>query len=158
MITIFGFYKFKKLNLLRGKKSVLQNACIKHEVRGTIIISKEGLNGTISGKLKNVSFIKEKIKILFKIKNFNSENLSKSKFQPFYKSKIKIKNEVVPMGLNIFKKNGVVNCKIEEKESNDWKLIDGIDLIVHIFNPEKRKFYELEKMWSELMPKEKVII
>ena len=57
-----------------------------------------------------------------------------------------------------FKKNGIKNCKIEGKESSDWKLVDGIDLIVHIFNPEKRKFYELEKMWSELMPNEKIII
>ena len=57
-----------------------------------------------------------------------------------------------------FKKNGINNCKIEGKNSNDWKLVDGIDLIVHIFHPEKRKFYELEKMWSELMPKEKLII
>ena len=56
------------------------------------------------------------------------------------------------------KKIGVTNCRIEGKESSDWKLVDGIDLIVHIFNPEKRKFYELEKMWSELIPKEKVII
>ena len=56
------------------------------------------------------------------------------------------------------KKNGVTNCKIEGKDSNDWKLVDGIDLIIHIFNPEKRKFYELEKIWSELIPKEKVII
>ena len=60
--------------------------------------------------------------------------------------------------LEQFKNNGIINCKIEGSESNDWKLIDGIDLIVHIFNPEKRKFYELEKMWSELIPKEKVII
>ena len=60
--------------------------------------------------------------------------------------------------LDQFKKNGIINCKIEGKDSGDWKLIDGIDLIVHIFNPEKRKFYELEKMWSELIPKEKVII
>ena len=60
--------------------------------------------------------------------------------------------------LEQFKNNGILNCKIEGKDSNDWKLIDGIDLIVHIFNPEKRKFYELEKMWSELIPNEKVII
>ena len=60
--------------------------------------------------------------------------------------------------LEKFKSNGIANCKIEGKESNDWKLIDGIDVIVHIFNPEKRKFYELEKMWSELIPKEKVLI
>ena len=56
------------------------------------------------------------------------------------------------------KSNGIINCKIEGKDSTDWKLVDGIDLVVHIFNPEKRKFYELEKIWSELIPKEKVMI
>ena len=60
--------------------------------------------------------------------------------------------------LQKLKNNGVKNSKIEGKESLDWKLIDGIDLIVHIFNPDKRKFYELEKIWSQLIPKEKVMI
>ena len=60
--------------------------------------------------------------------------------------------------LEKIKLNGVKNCKIEGTNSIDWKLIDGIDIIVHIFNPEKRKFYELEKMWSELIPKEKILI
>ena len=60
--------------------------------------------------------------------------------------------------LEKFKNSGIKNCKIEGSDSNEWKLIDGIDLIVHIFNPEKRKFYELEKMWSELIPKEKVTV
>ena len=60
--------------------------------------------------------------------------------------------------LEKLKNNGVKNSKIEGKESLDWKLVDGVDLIVHIFNPEKRKFYELEKIWSELIPKEKVVI
>ena len=60
--------------------------------------------------------------------------------------------------LEKFKSNGIQNCKIEGKDSNEWKLIDGMDVIVHIFNPEKRKFYELENMWAELIPKEKVLI
>ena len=60
--------------------------------------------------------------------------------------------------LEKFKNSGIKNCKIEGSDSSEWKLIDGIDLIVHIFNPEKRKFYELEKMWSELIPKEKITI
>ena len=60
--------------------------------------------------------------------------------------------------LEKIKLNGVKNCKIEGTNSIDWKLIDGIDIIVHIFNPEKRKFYELEKIWSELIPKERVIV
>ena len=60
--------------------------------------------------------------------------------------------------LNKLKDNGIIGSKIEGKDSNEWKLVDGIDLIIHIFHPEKRKFYELEKMWSELIPKEKLII
>ena len=62
------------------------------------------------------------------------------------------------MVLEKLKSNGIKNSKIEGKESGDWKLVDGIDLIVHIFHPDKRKFYELEKIWSEIIPKEKVMI
>ena len=62
------------------------------------------------------------------------------------------------MVLEKLKTNGIKNSKIEGKESADWKLVDGIDLIVHIFHPDKRKFYELEKIWSEIIPKEKVMI
>ena len=60
--------------------------------------------------------------------------------------------------LEELKNNGINNSKIEGKDSSEWKLVDGIDLIIHIFHPEKRKFYELEKIWSELIPKEKLII
>ena len=60
--------------------------------------------------------------------------------------------------LEKLKVNGLRNSKIEGRDSSEWKLVDGIDLIVHIFHPEKRKFYELEKIWSELIPKEKIRI
>ena len=53
--------------------------------------------------------------------------------------------------LEKFKKNGLKDSRIEGKECDEWKLVDGMDLIVHIFHPEKRKFYELEKIWSELI-------
>ena len=56
------------------------------------------------------------------------------------------------------KKIGLNNCRIEGKDSNDWKLVDTQDVIVHIFHPEKREFYDLEKMWSEEIPKEKALI
>ncbi len=56
------------------------------------------------------------------------------------------------------KKIGLEECRIEGRESNDWKLVDANDIIIHIFHPEKRKFYDLEKMWSEEIPKEKAII
>jgi len=56
------------------------------------------------------------------------------------------------------KKKGINNCRLEGRNSNEWKLIDAIDIIVHVFHPEKRKFYNLEKMWSELIPKERLTI
>ena len=56
------------------------------------------------------------------------------------------------------KKLGLNNCRMEGKDSSDWKLVDAYDVIVHIFHPEKREFYNLEKMWSEETPKEKAII
>jgi len=56
------------------------------------------------------------------------------------------------------KKIGVYNCRMEGRDSSDWKLVDAIDIIIHIFHPEKREFYDLEKMWAEPIPKEKVSI
>ena len=56
------------------------------------------------------------------------------------------------------KKLGINDCRIEGKNSNDWKLVDAHDVIVHIFHPEKREFYDLEKMWSEEIPKQKAMI
>ena len=56
------------------------------------------------------------------------------------------------------KKIGLDECRLEGRDSNDWKLVDAQDIIVHIFHPEKREFYDLEKMWSQEIPKEKAIV
>ena len=60
--------------------------------------------------------------------------------------------------LEELKKRGIENCHLEGRDSNDWKLIDSADIIIHIFHPEKRKFYDLESMWSELIPKGRLTI
>ena len=109
MFNVLGFYKFKKLKLLKKNKLFLQKIFTDNDIKGTLIISSEGLNGAISGRSKNISLISKRIKRLFDIVNFDSENLSKSKFQPFHKPRIKIKKEVVPMGLNISAKNKKAN-------------------------------------------------
>ena len=60
--------------------------------------------------------------------------------------------------LDQLEKKGINNCRLEGKNSNEWKLIDAKDIIIHIFHPEKRKFYDIERMWSELIPKERLMI
>ena len=118
MFVVLGFYKFKNLKSLKKNKLILQKLFTDNNIKGILIISTEGLNGTISGKVKNISTTSKKIKSLFNIINFDSENLSKSKFQPFHKPKIKIKKEVVPMGLNILAKNKKIN-HVEPSKWND---------------------------------------
>jgi len=62
------------------------------------------------------------------------------------------------MLLENLKEKGIENCRLEGRNCHDWKLVDAVDIIVHIFHPEKRKFYDLERMWSELIPKERLSI
>jgi len=148
MFIVFGFYKFKKLKSLKKNRIILQNFFIKCNIAGTLIISNEGLNGTISGNSKNISFINKKIKSLFKISSFDSENLSKSNFQPFHKPKIKIKKEVVPMGFNIspkIKKNNHL-------EPGKWnKLIKNKNTLV--LDTRKPFEYEIGSFKKAINPK-----
>tara|TARA_Y100001970_G_scaffold80318_2_gene102054 strand:+ start:520 stop:867 length:348 start_codon:yes stop_codon:yes gene_type:complete len=62
------------------------------------------------------------------------------------------------MLLRKLQEEGVNQCKIEGKTSDEWKLIDAIDIIIHIFHPKKREFYALEKMWSEPLSKKRINI
>ncbi len=121
MFYISGFYKFKKITAIKTKKKILQKYFIENFIKGTIIISNEGLNGTISSRKKNLNLVLFKIKKLFKLNKFDSQNLSKSKFQPFHRGKVKIKKEVVPMGIKILKKK--IKNHIDPKKWN--KLIEN---------------------------------
>ena len=104
MFTVFGFYKFKKCNFLKKNKNLLQREMLKNNIRGTIILSQEGINGSIAGNKIKISRIIKSLKKVFKFKDFDSKNTSQCDFQPFHKGKIKIKKEVVPLGIKVNKK------------------------------------------------------
>ncbi len=128
MFSIFGFYKFQQINNLKRNKKLLNNLLFKKNIRGTIIISREGVNGSLSGKNKDLNETIRKIKIILKFKEFNCFNKSNSKFQPFHKPKIKIKKELVPMSLNI--KNGIQKND-NHIEPNKWnKLIKNKETFI----------------------------
>ena len=105
MFEVLGFYKFINIKSLKKNKVLLQDFLLKKKIRGTIIIAKEGLNGTISGQVKDIEKTIKKLKSLFSFKNFDNSNDSKSSFQPFHKPKVKIKKEIVPMNLTINSKD-----------------------------------------------------
>ncbi len=104
MFYISGFYKFKKIYRTKKAKKYLTEIFDKYKIRGTIIISSEGVNGTISSNKKNLTIVIKKIKKIFNFINFDSQNLSQNKFQIFHRGKVKIKKEVVPMGIKVSKR------------------------------------------------------
>ena len=101
MFTISGFYKFKKINFLKKHKTYLENEISNTSIRGSIIISSEGINGSLAGNSKDIFKILKLLKKKFKFTEFDSSNISTSRFQPFHKAKVKVKKEVVPLGLKI---------------------------------------------------------
>ena len=119
MFNIFGFYKFTNITKLKKHKQDLQLFMIKNEVRGFLILAKEGINGTISGKKNAITLVEKKILKQFNFKTFDSRNNSSSKFQPFHKAKVKIKKEVVPFGLNLNKQSRKKSVYVEPNKWNE---------------------------------------
>ena len=161
MFYIFGFYKFKKIKKIKKNKKILNIFFVKNEIRGMIILSSEGINGTISGKKNNLNLGIKKIKKIFNFLSFDSENFSLNKFQPFHKFKVKIKKELVPMGININKRslNGHINPKKWNKIISDKNttLIDArkpfeyeVGTFKNSINPNINNFREFPKFLKKL--------
>ena len=148
MFKVFGFYKFIKIKSLKRNKDILQKFFSSNNIRGTIIISKEGLNGTISGQIKDIDITIKKLKSLFLFKHFDNNNSSKSKFQPFQKPKIKIKKEVVPMNLILNSVERNTKSHLDPKEWNE--LIKDKD--THIIDTRKPFEYKVGTFKKSVNP------
>ena len=124
--TVVSFYEFKNIKTKYLKfKDAINKACIDYSIRGTVILSKEGINGTLSGLDSSIN------SFLLLLKNFEFNSLevkySYSKTIPFYKLKIKIKSEIVPFNNKV--KNSVDTGKfIEPQEWN--KLVEDPSVLV----------------------------
>ena len=161
MFYISGFYKFKKIINIKKNKKKLQNYFINNSIKGTIILSTEGINGTISAEKKKLDLAINQIKKTFRFGNFDSLNFSKSKFQPFHRGKIKIKKEVVPMGIKVLKtklKNHVEPTKWNKLiNSKNTFLIDvrkpfeyEVGTFRGAINPEVNNFREFPRYLKNL--------
>jgi len=132
MYYISGLYKFKKIIKINKKKEILKNLFLKNDIKGLIIVSKEGINGTIASKKRNLNFAIEEIKKIFNFKKYDSKSSSISKFQPFRRTKVKIKDEVVPMGIKVLKRR-----KKGHIDPNKWNniILNKKNLIIDARKP-----------------------
>ena len=123
---IFSFYQFINLtNTKNIQKSVFEFASIK-KIKGTTILSKEGINGTMAGTSDNM----DEFLYLLKSLNFNELNIKESYSfnMPFYRIKVKIKKEIVSM------LNKPIDTDLPRAihiDSKDWNnLIDDDDVLI----------------------------
>ena len=100
-INVIGFYKIKKINKLKKYQNLIEKFFSNKFIRGIVTLTPEGINGTIAGQKNIVNECLNYIKKKFYIKEFDSKNFSKVEYQPFNKPKIKIKKEVIPIGLKL---------------------------------------------------------
>ena len=167
MYKIFGFYKFKQIKKQKLLKKNLENFIKDEEIRGTVIISNEGVNGTISFKPTKSKKIKNKILNLLNIRKFDNENISSYKYQAFNKGKIKIKKEVVPIGMKLNKI--ITKNKIEPEDWNkfiskkDTVLIDtrkrfefNVGTFKGSINPALNNFRDFPQYFKTLKKKQKI--
>ena len=94
MFYVQGFYKIKKITKWIQYKDVLKKYLLSKSVKGTVILSPEGINSTIAGKKKDVNNCIKYIKDKFSITSFDSHNSSISESSPFYRTKVKVKGMV----------------------------------------------------------------
>lgn len=55
---------------------------------------------------------------------------------------------IADKAIEALQKSGVKGLRVEGKRNGDWVLIDANDVIIHVFRPEVRAFYDIEKMWA----------
>jgi len=118
MFNIQGFYKIKSIVNYSLHKEKIKTYLLSKSVKGTVILSPEGINGTIAGKKSNVNSCIKFIKDKFSIDIFDSKNSSTCKFLPFYRAKVKVKKEVVPIGLKLKISDKKKSCYVDPNQWN----------------------------------------
>lgn len=138
MLKLISFYKFVKILNPIDNKLIFKKFLIDNKLKGSIIFSFEGINGSIAGKQSNIELLSNFLKKKFSFDEFDNINECDVDFIPFKKAKIKIKKEVVPLN-ELFNDN---KYKFQNRvEPEDWnKLILSNDVTV----VDVRKSFESE--------------
>ena len=118
-VYVYTFYRFINLKKIKILKKNLDKFSSNKNIYGTILIAKEGVNGTISGEKNDLNNFISYLKKLLKIKKLSLKK-SKNQFIPFYRLKIRLKNEIVTIGDKSIKPEKLSGKQILPK---DWDKI-----------------------------------
>lgn len=126
-ILVAALYKFVEIDDLLSLQSNLYEICEKNNIMGTILIANEGINGTISGKTNEIN---QTISLLKGDKRFTNIEIkySSTDKQPFHRMKVRLKKEIVTIGLPEINPNKKVGTYVKPEDWND--LISDPNVVV----------------------------
>ena len=116
--TVISFYKFVNWGGISKRKKKLENFFRKREILGTVILANEGINGTISGKDENIKEVVEFLKSDPHLEDLEPKYSYASR-ETFGRMKVKIKKEIVTMGINDINPSEITGKHIKNKEWNE---------------------------------------
>ena len=156
---IVSFYKFCPILVNEDLRIKFKKNLIDCSLKGTIILSPEGINGTISGLSGFFSSFESFVKTTLKIDKFDITNSSSSNFIPFNKPKVKIKKEVVPIEIKTKVRDGKHLTPREWDEfiiKDDVMLVDvrkpfeyELGTFKGAINPQVNSFREFKEYFSK---------
>ena len=97
-IVVAALYKFTRFSDFEQYREPILNTMLDNEVKGTLLIASEGINGTISGSRQGIDNVLDYLRRIEAIGSFTFKE-SYTDAQPFYRTKVKLKKEIVTMGV-----------------------------------------------------------
>lgn len=126
-IVVAALYKFAKLPDYKSMKEPLLQACLQFEVRGTLLLAEEGINGTVAGTREAIDSLLAYIKSDERLADIEHKE-SYCNEQPFYRTKVKLKKEIVTLGIAGIDPTSLVGRYVAPQ---DWNaLIADPDVVV----------------------------
>ncbi|MFT4798373.1 MAG: UPF0176 protein [Candidatus Azotimanducaceae bacterium] len=126
-IIVCALYHFVKLSHYADLKAPLLARMEKNHIRGTLLLAHEGINGTIAGTQPAIDDLLHYLTAMPEFKGMTWK-LSQDEDIPFYRSRVKLKKEIVTMGVDDIDPNDIVGTYVEPKDWND--LISDPDVTV----------------------------
>lgn len=116
-VVVAALYRFAALPDFQALKDPLYRLMIDHDVRGTLLLAKEGINGTIAGSRQGIDRIMDWLKSDPRFADLEAKE-SYVDTPPFYRTKVKLKKEIVTMGVDGIDPNDIVGTYVEPADWN----------------------------------------
>ncbi|MFV1921325.1 MAG: rhodanese-related sulfurtransferase [Methylotenera sp.] len=122
-----ALYKFVSLPDYKTLQQPILDACLKHNIKGTILLAQEGINGTIAGNPDDIHAVLTYLRQDARLSDLEHKESYADK-HPFYRMKVKLKKEIVTMGVPEVNPNHVVGTYVRPEDWNN--IISDPDVIV----------------------------